>query len=66
MYVFIVTLLGRAPRAAREIRLLCFLVSVLNEIHHQQNSIQINKILHEHGIKHKIKENTECRDDANK
>ena len=29
-------------------------VSVLNEIHHQ-NSIQINKIVHEHGIKHKVK-----------
>lgn len=39
-----------------------YLVSVLNEIHHQQNSIQINKILHEHGIKHKSKENIECRE----
>lgn len=38
------------------------IVSVLNEIHHQQNSIQINKILHEHGIKHKSKENIECRE----
>lgn len=38
------------------------ILSVLNEIHHQQNSIQINKIVHEHGIKHKSKENIECRE----
>lgn len=42
---------GRRPTRATE----QYLVSVLNEIHHQQNSIQINKILQEHGIKHKIK-----------
>lgn len=41
-----------------------YLVSVLNEIHHQQNSIQINKILHEHGIKHKSKKTLSVENDA--
>lgn len=50
----------RAPTRPRRPRGPRTRVSVLNEIHHQQNSIQINKIVHEHGRKHKSKENIEC------